>query len=399
MSDAVRDIEPRLAELSPHVGARLRAGSAGLQIRLLATVRATMREQGRSLSGEQGRGLALGVETAVAEFVEAVADPARDLEPTRAVFRSLGRTEFLEGHRVDALRSTLTVGAREIWSFLVELGTLAPEELYVLAAALFGYVDTLAGAAAQGYLREQEDAAQEWAVARRRLVTLLVQPDPPPAATLRAAAEGARWPLPAAVAIACVDGTDADHLARAADGGLLGVVIDDAARLVISDPETPGRLPRLRRALTGRRASLGPSVPLANARHSYRLAARGLRLQQTGQLPGDGLLRCDDHLLTLLTTWEPDLADTLAARALAPLETLGAAAQQTLAETLYAWLRAQGQVVATAEALHAHPQTIRYRLRNLRRLFGAALDDPDARLELHLALRHRLGDAGHAGGP
>lgn len=57
-------------------------------------------------------------------------------------------------------------------------------------------------------------------------------------------------------------------------------------------------------------------------------------------------------------------------------------------------LDALGQVVATAAALHAHPQTIRYRTGKLRAMFGAVLDDPDARLQLHLALRLRLRRAG-----
>jgi hypothetical protein len=388
---AVQDIEPRLAELGPHVGDRLRASRADLHTRLLAATRAAMRAQGRSLTGGQGRGLELGVETAVLEFVEAVADPARDLEPTRAVFRSLGRTEFLEGHRVDALRSTLTLGAREIWSFLVELGDggrLSPAELYILAAALFGYVDALAGAATQGYLAEQRNASHDWAIARRRLITLLVQPDPAAATALRAAAEAARWPLPRALAVVSADGTDADQLARAAGGGTLGAVIDDVDRLVVPDPGTPGRLPRLRQALAGRRASIGPTVPLEQARRSYRMSARALELQRAGVLP-DGLLNCDDHLLPLLTAWEPWLAERLAAQTLAPLDNLAETARQTLAETLLAWLRAQGQVIPAARELRAHPQTVRYRLRTLRGLFGATLDDPDARLRLYVALRHR----------
>jgi DNA-binding PucR family transcriptional regulator len=39
--------------------------------------------------------------------------------------------------------------------------------------------------------------------------------------------------------------------------------------------------------------------------------------------------------------------------------------------------------------LHVHPQTVRYRLNRLRELYGDALDDPDARFELELALRSR----------
>ncbi|MEH0934475.1 helix-turn-helix domain-containing protein [Micromonospora psammae] len=392
MSDAVRDIEPRLATLGTHVGEHLRRSRDALHARLLDTVRAEMRSQGRSLTGDQGRGLSLGVETAVTEFVEAVADPARDLEPTRAVFRALGRTEFFEGHQVDALRATLTIGAREIWSFLVESGVdrLSPQELYVLAAALFGYVDALAGSAAEGYLQAQQDTSHDWAVARRRLITLLVQADPPGDTVLRAAAHAARWPLPASVAVAAVDSGDADHLARAVGGGTVATVIDNAVRLVVADPETPGRLARLRHVLAGRRAALGPNVPLASARQSYRLSARALLLQGAGRLPADHLLVCADHLFELITQWETGLTDLLAAQELAPLSELPSATRETLAHTLYAWLRAQGQVIPTAAALHAHPQTVRYRLRTLRRLFGARLQDPDARLRLHVALEHRL---------
>jgi DNA-binding PucR family transcriptional regulator len=40
-----------------------------------------------------------------------------------------------------------------------------------------------------------------------------------------------------------------------------------------------------------------------------------------------------------------------------------------------------------AEELQVHPQTVRYRLSQLRELFGERLDDPDARFELAIAVR------------
>ena len=42
-----------------------------------------------------------------------------------------------------------------------------------------------------------------------------------------------------------------------------------------------------------------------------------------------------------------------------------------------------------AAALHVHPQTVRYRVAQLRELFGEALDDPGSRYELLLVLRAR----------
>jgi DNA-binding PucR family transcriptional regulator len=52
-----------------------------------------------------------------------------------------------------------------------------------------------------------------------------------------------------------------------------------------------------------------------------------------------------------------------------------------------AWLRHRGAQAAVAAELGVHPQTVRYRLRRLRELFGAALEDPDRRFALELALR------------
>lgn len=340
---------------------------------VLTAVRAAMREQGRSLTGGQGHGLTLGVETAVATFISGA-----DLAPTLSLFAELGRTEYREGHRVDALRSILTLGAQTFWAALVERpGPLQPPQLYSTAAALFGYVDALAGAAAEGYLDEQRDAARDWAQVRRRLITLLVQPEPPSEPALAAAAEAANWPLPAQVCAVSVEGTDAEHLARAAGGGAIATVIDGATRLLSTGP--------LDRALAGRRAAIGPTVPVREARRSYRISRKALELQQAARLP-DGVLDCDDVLVPLLLGWEPGVADRLAARALAPLAALSPAARRPLTETLHAWLRCQGQVIPAARALHTHPQTIRYRLRRLRELFGDRLDDPDERLALQLAL-------------
>src|SRR5690349_2572855 len=351
-------------------------------------MRAAMSAQGRSLTGGQGRGLTLGVETAVEAFVQAVAEPSRDLTPSREVFVALGRTEFREGHTVDALRSILTLGGRDIWAYLVER-ELPPAVLYVLASALFGFIDALAGAAAQGYLDEQRRHARDWDTTRRRLITLLVQPDPPGAAAILAAADAARWPLPSSVAVVSVEGTDGEHLARRAGSGTIATVIDDATRLILPEPATPGRAAHLAAAVAGQRAALGPAVGLGEARLSYRLSRRALQLQQEGVLPAQPLLHCDEHLVTLVTAWEPGVTGRLAQRCLAPLEPLGAAEREVLGATLLAWLRAQGQVLAAAAALPAHPQTVRYRMRKIRRLFGTALDDPDARLALQLALVHR----------
>ena len=117
------------------------------------------------------------------------------------------------------------------------------------------------------------------------------------------------------------------------------------------------------------------------AARSFRLAAAALALAR------DEPVVVDEHRVELLWRAEPALVAELAAERLAPLTGETAGSRTRLSATLLAWLRHDGAVVAAAEELGVHPQTVRYRLGRLRELFGHALDEPDARFELELVLR------------
>jgi DNA-binding PucR family transcriptional regulator len=117
-----------------------------------------------------------------------------------------------------------------------------------------------------------------------------------------------------------------------------------------------------------------------------RRAAAAFRLRANMKL-----IVADEHLPELLLAAEPALASDLARTRLAPLEGLAAAPRERLQATLRAWLDRPGQVQAVAGELGVHPQTVRYRLKQLRDLFGERLEDPDARFELSLALRAAAG--------
>ncbi|WP_034091760.1 helix-turn-helix domain-containing protein [Streptacidiphilus albus] len=60
-----------------------------------------------------------------------------------------------------------------------------------------------------------------------------------------------------------------------------------------------------------------------------------------------------------------------------------------LAATLAAYLAAAGATDSAAEALHIHPNTMRYRLRRIREVSGLDFGDADAMLLAHLQLRVR----------
>jgi DNA-binding PucR family transcriptional regulator len=151
-------------------------------------------------------------------------------------------------------------------------------------------------------------------------------------------------------------------------------------------------------ALQGWPAAIGPSVPLAQAARSLRWARHALALAQAGVIAGPGPVRCDQHLSTLLILADEDLAGTLRSSRLAPLARLRPGQRDRIADTLLAWLQFGENAAEVAQRIHVHPQTVRYRLRQIQELFGDQLRDPDRRFELQLALRIRMLTAGREPG-
>jgi DNA-binding PucR family transcriptional regulator len=80
-------------------------------------------------------------------------------------------------------------------------------------------------------------------------------------------------------------------------------------------------------------------------------------------------------------------------RLMASLACLSPATRLRLAETLRSWLLHMGDRQAVAEELHVHPQTVLYRLAQLREAFGEKLDDPATWASLMLVLASGSEDA------
>ena len=78
--------------------------------------------------------------------------------------------------------------------------------------------------------------------------------------------------------------------------------------------------------------------------------------------------------------------EDLRAQVLAPLDELRPAVAARLRETLRAWLLHHGRRDEVAAELFVHPQTVRYRMQQLRELYGDRLDDPVWVLRLTIAL-------------
>jgi len=396
------------AAIPADAAAVLRPVLPGLADELVRAIAVEVPDYARAMEGEFGRVVRLGVETALGRFVDLIEDPTGDDGRGKATYVNLGRGEMRAGRSLDALLSAYRLGSRLAWRRFVEAGVaggLEPDAIYALGEAIFAYIDELSAESAEGYAEEQTAAAGESERRRRRLVRLFAQDPPPGQEAIRTAAAGAGWALPrgglaalvAAVAEtgepgeALLDSTAA-RLARQLGEGAIGAEAFGAALVIVPDPDAPGRRRRLAAAIMEHPVALGPTVPWAEALRSVRRAVATERLAAAGRLAareGTQLRVADDHLVDLLLAADTALAAELAAGRLAPLDELGEGPRARLRETLAAWLDRPGQVQAVAEALGVHPQTVRYRVRQLRDLFGARLDDPDARFELALALRVR----------
>src|SRR4051812_30842525 len=376
--------------LPPQLADALRPGLPGLAEEIIAAIGREVPEYRRPLEGPFGRGLRAGGERALGRFVEALVDPAAvDDASTREIYVELGRGEVRSGRSLDALLSAYRLGARIAWERCVEAGRAAgfePEVLYELASRIFSYIDRISAESVEGYAAEQSATLAERQRGRRALVRVLAREDAG-AEEVRDLAQLAVWPRPATVAGFVVRAEDGDRLASRLGGEPIVVAEQGLALAFVPDPDAPGRHAELTVALDGTPAALGPTVPLERAAGSLARAQAAFGLQESGVLPAAGLLVTDEHLPDLLLHGDGALAADLAARALAPLHELAEGARLRLTETLAAWLDEPGQVSRVAERLHVHPQTVRYRMAQLRELFGDRLDDADARFELALALR------------
>jgi hypothetical protein len=372
-------------ELPAEIAHVLRPVLADVATEMMDAVR-TVPAYGRPLVGPFGEGIRAGVQEALRHFLDEIEAGAPVARPD--VYVALGRGEMRAGRSLDSLLSAYRVGARVAWRRFAAAGAeagLEPETLYLLAESIFAYIDVLSGESVEGYALEQSAAASEAELRRRRLVRLLVREPAQDAGLIEAAASDAGWRLPRELAVLAVGGKQPTAVAHELPADAISETIGELLCALIPDPDGPGRRASIERAVSdaGALAGLGTTVQwpeaalsFARARAALELADTDVRLIVAWERAGELLLRSDQRL-----------AADLAAARLAPLAELPAGSRARLTETLRVWLEEQGRLGPTAQRLGVHPQTARYRIGRLRELFGAALETPDERFWLELALR------------
>ena len=342
---------------------------------------------------ESGEPMALiGIRRAIEVFIGHLETSEGRPTVPPGVFQDFGRGEGYNGRSLDSLQAIYRLGVRLAWRRFAEIGQrvdIPPPAMYELVDAGYEYLDGLVDQSVRGYAEAAARQAGERLRLQRRLMELLLaerhRGDPADALAERAARIG--WALPAKVAVGVLLRPAREALAPAVGEGVLLDLEYERPRMVVPEPDAAGRHELLGRALSGWSGAIGPPVPLAEAAKSLRWAEAAVGLMERGLLPAGEVLHCTEHTEALVLLQPEELIDDLAVRCLAPLEHCGPSHGRRLAETLLAWLETRGGAPEVAARLGVHPQTVRYRLRQIRELWGAEIDDPDRRFELELVLR------------
>jgi PucR C-terminal helix-turn-helix domain len=348
------------------------------------------------LAAPEGIGIRLGIEQAIRSFLDAIERGEPPAGETSEMWRRLGEAEFQAGRGLETLRAAFRTGTRAAWrgaaDIAAEAGVPAPIVIS-LAEAIFVFSDELAADVVEGYLRMQSDEAGERERRRRRLATLLVDPDGADPEAVERTAELARWPIPRRLAVLALGSETPGPIVRSLDVEVLVGSDPVGAWLVLPDPGGPGRATALRRAAAGTVCALGPTVAPRDAARSLKWARRTLDLVKRGALPNTAPTHADDHLGTVMLLADGEMANAFASERLAPLDQLSAIERDRLLATLESWLAYQRHTPKIAAELHVHPQTVRYRVGRLRELLGERLASADGRFELQMALRIRRASA------
>ncbi|MCW2865831.1 MAG: hypothetical protein JWR20_19 [Marmoricola sp.] len=383
--------------LSKRTVTELRRGLPEVAERTVKAVTEEVPSYSDALAGRMGENIRGAVELALGGFVSLAgrAGGAGSSPTATAVDGAyqLGRGEARSGRTVDALLSAYRIGARVAWREMsaaaVRTGVDA-ETLGRFAELVFAYIDELSAASVAGHGDEQATTGR----VRQRLLEklaeqLLDRADPD---VLVQTAARADWAVPETLTAVLVPASQtravmaslppetivAGEGVEALPGEVGAAAADgDLAILLVPDVHGTGR-DALLHALEHRDVVVGPPRHWLDVRTSVD---RAVRVRRLGRGPDT-----EASLPELVVTADPAALADLRARVLAPLDDVRDSSAEKLVETLRAWLLHQGRRDAVAAALFVHPQTVRYRMGQLREVFGDRLEDPHAVLELVIAL-------------
>jgi hypothetical protein len=245
-------------------------------------------------------------------------------------------------------------------------------------------MEELASSSVRGYLEAKAQLNDELQAGRRRLLRLIVEAAPRDLLAEHAAS--ARWALPEHVTMVVLR-PNAPIVRTLLDADLLIDLDGTEPYLLVPGPLTADRCAMLELAVAESKAAAGLTVPLDGAPDSLRWARRTLGLVHDEIIDDGPLTLCANHLETLWLFSDMPLIDQIARRRLAAIDHLTTRQRERLIETLWVWLRTRGTAAQVGDELGVHPQTVRYRMRQIEDAFGDDIADPDTRFAIEVVLR------------
>ncbi len=375
--------------LDPGVADALRTHLAEVADSAVAAIIEEVPSYAGALSGRMGEVIRQAVQLALGGFLTLATRQGAEAPRGPAIEGAyqLGRGEARSGRTVEALLAAYRVGARTSWRDMAGAAVGAgidAGQLARFAELVFAYIDELSASSVAGHTDELESSGRVHQRNLERLARALLSGAP--ADAVNAAAERAGWEPPGALTAVILPESQVSHALTALDARTLQPtddvpgVPDGHASLLVPSTGADGSRPALLRALDGTDAVVGPSTPWLEAAASHR---RTLRCVALGL---EGLVDSDDHLAALILAADVEARADLRARVLAPLADLRPSTAEKLTDTLRSWLLNHGRRDAVAEELFVHAQTVRYRVGQLREVYGDRLEDPAFVLDATLAL-------------
>jgi hypothetical protein len=373
--------------LPPEAAERMRADLPGVAEHVVAAIIEEVPSYTDAFSGPMGETIRDAVQLALGGFLS-LASGRRGTElstPTAPAVDGayqLGRGEARSGRTTEALLAAYRIGARVSWR---EMSTTAVrngldgETLAAFAELVFAYIDELSAASVAGHT---DELASTGRVRQRRLERIAQQLlGGAPADAVLAAAERAGWDPPKTLTAVIVPEAQVRPVLAAVSPATLTATeppeLEEAVLLLVPDAHGHRRTALLR-TLGTRGCTAGPPRPWLEVRASYD---RALRARAAGLD-----LDTEAHLVPLVLEADPAARADLRAQVLAPLVGLRPGTAEKLTDTLRSWLLHHGRREEVAADLFVHPQTVRYRMGQLRELYGDRLDDPSYVLALTVAL-------------
>lgn len=377
--------------LPAEVVARMRASMSGVAEQTIAAVTSEVPTYRDPFQGAMGGNIEMAVKVALDGFLDLAArregiGAGDRIETVLEAAYALGRGEARSGRTMDALAQAYRVGARVAWREMsgaaVDSG-LSATMIARFAELIFAFIDQLSDASVSGHA---DELATSGRLRQQRLDRLTIRIlDGSPDSELVLAAERADWVPPSDLTAAIVADAEVRSLRRLLDPRTLHLPEDaagldvEAGSSVLLIPSGSGRERRtLVRVVTDAGGVVGPSRPWTLAHTSYERVQHAHRLGLRGDT--------DAHLADLVVGADPDARVDLRARVLAPLDDLGAVPRGKLTDTLRAWLLHHGRRDDIAAVLFVHPQTVRYRMGQLRDVYGDRLTDPEFVRDATIAL-------------